>query len=614
MRKAFLKIKFAAIALPLILLLCTGCGDGPGEREYQNALRHLERGNQEQARDLFEKSINKRPGRGINAYAYHHLGVLAWQMGEIESATTYFESSRRLNPQLFEPVYSLAVLAWENHDLIRARSLFGSAAQLRPTDPRPMEYLAQTYPRDTGFAERRRMLMEALARAPQSPRILTSLAALELQHPQPNRERGMDWLMQALESNPAYAPALFNLGMIFFQEPDRHEDALEYFRQYIAVADSEAARQRAAPFMAQLRGEEPPTAVAVVTPTVEPEPPPAVTPPPPRTLAQQLDEADSIAATGDLQGAVALCLRIAARARQQQPALEETALRKAVQVGPQSATAHLALARYLAANAREAEAVASYRQTTQRQPDWIHAWVELAETALLLDQYDEALNAVQRAVERDSQAPDARWMLAIVLEETGSQRRAAEEFRAFHQRFPQDPRAGQALQRADFLQPPAPPQPSPVELALQSLQRGVALQQQGDRRGAMEHYRQAIAQNPDLESAHYNLGLILLEQGQAQGAVASFQRSVALAPDKPAARYNLALAQYQSARMDESKNQLDRVITLDPAFAPAHLLLGIIYAAEPADTLRARHHYRQFLNLTPNDPSAPAVREWLSQN
>ena len=613
MRKAFLKIKFAAIALPLILLLCTGCGDGPGEREYQNALRHLERGNQEQARDLFEKSINKRPGRGINAYAYHHLGVLAWQMGEIESATTYFESSRRLNPQLFEPVYSLAVLAWENHDLIRARSLFGSAAQLRPTDPRPMEYLAQTYPRDTGFAERRRMLMEALARAPQSPRILTSLAALELQHPQPNRERGMDWLMQALESNPTYAPALFNLGMVFFQEPDRHEDALEYFRQYLAVADSDAARQRAEPFMARLRGEELPAPPVVVT-TTTPETAPPVPPPAPRTLAQQLEDADQLAAEGDIQGAVSLCLRIAARARQQQPALEEAAFRKAVGVGPQFGNAHLALARYLAANTRESEAIVHYRQVTQLEPGWIHAWVEQAETALLLNEYDEALDAAQRAVERDGNSADARWMLATVLEETGSQRRAAEEYRTFNQRFPQDPRAGQALQRADFLQPPAPPAPSPVELALQSLQRGVTLQQQGDRRGAAEQYRQAIAQNPDLEPAHYNLGLILLEQGQAQAAVTSFQRSVALAPDKPAARYNLALAEYQSGRMDQARNQLDRVITLDPAFAPAHLLLGIIYAAEPAGTIRARHHYRQFLNLSPNDPSAPAVREWLSQN
>ena len=47
--------------------LVFGCGERPGEREYQSALRQLERDRLIRARDLFEKSINKRPGHETNA-------------------------------------------------------------------------------------------------------------------------------------------------------------------------------------------------------------------------------------------------------------------------------------------------------------------------------------------------------------------------------------------------------------------------------------------------------------------------------------------------------------------------------------------------------------------
>ena len=600
--------------------LVLGCGERPGEREFQNGVRQFERGNLVRAKDLFEKSVNKRPGHEGNAYAHQYLGYIAWRLDDPTAAVANFETSRRLHPQLFEPVYSLAVIAFEEGDYARARSLFSDAAQLKPDDPRPFEYIAHTHADEAGRRDARRILYQALSRAPQSPRILTSLALVALEDNGP--AAAVSYLMQALENDPDYPPALFNLGRIYADWPDQADHAIEYFNQYLAVAPDSEQRTRARRALARLMRQ--PTADDEETVTLAPETPPEDPPAPrPRSLDDILEEAQELADAGQTEQAVSLCLRAAIQAGQQQRTdQEERALQKAVELGPNVARAHVALGRHLAAGDRHAEALTAYQRAVALESDWTHALIGLAASAEALANYDVALDALNQAVALAPNDPGPLWLLAQLYDKTGVQRRAIESYERFRNAFAGDPRAQRAEERIAALQPRPPAAPAPAtritardrQAAIDAFNRGATYQQRREWDNALFFYERAIQLDPSLERAHYNKGLIQLERRNLREARDAFARSAELDPNKVTTRYNLALVYYE---MDEPRSalpHLDAAVRGDPNFAPAHLLLGLIFSSEPRTHDRAKRHYTRFLDLRPNDPGAAAIRDWIARN
>lgn len=601
--------------------LVLGCGERPGEREFENAIQQFERENLVRAKDLFEKSINKRPGHEENAVAYQYLGVIAWQLDEVTEAVAYFERSRRRNPALFEPVYSLGAIAFEEGDFLRARTLFSAAAELKPNDPRPLEYLARTYRGEVGHRDARRTLTEARARAPQSPRVLTALAVIDWKDGEASS--AVSLLMQALEHDPNYPPAIFNLGRIYADWPGQEAHAIEYFNQYLAVAPDTEHRARARNMLARLKSEPEDAAQTEREPATD-EP----SAPRPYSLDDLLADAQALADDGQVDQAVALCLRAAVQARQHRRIdQEERALQMAVELGPEDGRAHVALGRFMAERERHADALSAYRRAVRLEPEWAHALVGLAESAMALSDYDVALDALNRAVALAPEEPDPLWSLATLYDETGVRGRAVESYRRFRERFGNDPRATRAADRMASLKPPAPadrpnapaggptgPSARNVQAAADAFQRGVSYQQRQEMDNALFFYHRAIQLDPSLERAHYNRGLILLERRNLREARDAFARSVELRPNKASARYNLALVYYELNEPASALPHLNAAVREDPNFAPAHLLLGIIHAADPDTRARAHRHYERFLDLRPDDPSSATVREWLARN
>lgn len=619
-------VQITVLLMALAGGLVLGCGERPGEREFENALRQFERDRLIRARDLFEKSVNKRPGHEANAVALHYLGYIAWTLGDTSSATAYFENSRRLNPHLFEPVFSLAALAYEANDWPQARALFDEAEQLRPRDPRPLEFKARMLTGPEQRREARRLLFEALARSPHSPRILTSLALVELEDSGPTA--AVSYLMQALEKDPNYAPALFNLGKVYARWDGHTDQAEAYFNEFLQVAaPGDPQRERALHALAVLHGDrepEPETEAAdIITPTDET--PPAA----PKTFEDFLAEAKAMADEGRVAQAVGFAMRLAAQARQeQQVEREEQALLAAKTFAPESATVHLALGRHWAARDRHDEARRAFQQALDIEPDWSQALIGLANSARTLGDYDVALDALSRAVSLEEHDPEPLWSLASLYEVAGINRLALERYRQFRDRFPNDPRSADAGDRIFALTPPPPveEEPPPPEppvaptptvnpaAAIDAFNRGATYQQRRDWDNALFFYERAIKNDPSFERAFYNTGVIQLERRNLFEAREAFSRSVELAPDKITALYNLALTHYELGEAEQALPLLDRILRMDTNFAPAHLLAGVIHAANPRTLDRARRHYTRFLQLRPNDPSASAVRSWLAAN
>jgi protein O-GlcNAc transferase len=601
------------------------CSSGPGERTFNQAVDHYERGEWVRARDLFDQSIQQRPGHGANAYAWHYLGLIAWQLDDPEEAMAHFERSHELNPSLFEPTLNLGILALVRDDKERAHALFTEAAEQQPQDARPWEYLAHLDASRGRYPQAREALLQALEREPQSARIPTALAVLEWEEGE--SAEAIAYCMQALERRPGYPPALYNLARLYAQWPEQRHHALAYYRQYLNAAPASPHRTAVEQQLAQwTTGQAETTSPAPAEPAPEQAP---ETPPP--TLDEQLELARSAVAAGQRERAVAAYLRIALPLRRAGQIEDEARVRtEAVRQIPESATLQLELGRFYLDQQQYAQALAPLRRATALEPEWAHAWSRLGDCAAALEEYTVAVDAYRRVVSLRPEDAGALWRLAEFYELAGARRRAVETYELFQQQFFRDPRAVQAAAQVEQLRPPPPPAaepPPPPEppprspeaerrraQAQEAYQRGVSYERRRDWESALLFYARAIAEDAEFEPAHYQTGIVLYQLRRFQEAWDAFQQSVTLAPEKAPAWYNLALVEYELGRKREALPSLNTALRLDPDYAPAHLLIGIIYGEDPATVNRTRQHYQDFLRLQPNDPNAATVREWLERN
>ncbi|MBN2451431.1 MAG: LysM peptidoglycan-binding domain-containing protein [Lentisphaeria bacterium] len=69
----------------------------------------------------------------------------------------------------------------------------------------------------------------------------------------------------------------------------------------------------------------------------------------------------------------------------------------------------------------------------------------------------------------------------------------------------------------------------------------------------------------------------------------------------------------EQERFAEAADAFRACLRLSPDSAKAHLQLALLYEGPLNDPLRCVFHYREFLESRPDDPHAPAVREWQAR-
>jgi len=89
----------------------------------------------------------------------------------------------------------------------------------------------------------------------------------------------------------------------------------------------------------------------------------------------------------------------------------------------------------------------------------------------------------------------------------------------------------------------------------------------------------AVERNPAAWPAQYNLALALLQDGQFPGAIDHLEQAVRLYPDYTAAQNNLANALSQTGRYAEAVPHFERALRLDPGSAVTHYNFGLTLRA-----------------------------------
>jgi Flp pilus assembly protein TadD/SAM-dependent methyltransferase len=106
------------------------------------------------------------------------------------------------------------------------------------------------------------------------------------------------------------------------------------------------------------------------------------------------------------------------------------------------------------------------------------------------------------------------------------------------------------------------------------LAQAVEHHQAGQLDAAIACYRQALAFDPDLASAHYNLGNALCALGKLEEAEASYRRVLALKPNLAVAHNNLGALLLGQDRLDEAVACHRAALALQPDYAEAFGNLG----------------------------------------
>jgi Flp pilus assembly protein TadD len=184
------------------------------------------------------------------------------------------------------------------------------------------------------------------------------------------------------------------------------------------------------------------------------------------------------------------------------------------------------------------------------------------------------------------------------------------------------------------------------EKAIRNFERGVKKEAEGKPEEAVEHYRKAIKEGPNLAVAHNNLGALLVGKSEFTTAQQELEQSIKLDAADPRPYFNMANLMLltgklreadrylqdgfrkqpdsafglfvqgslleRAGKLDEAEKALRRALQLDPKLTRPHLELVNVYllASRPAEAVA---ELRAFLQQAPTDPFAPKARQVLAR-
>ena len=120
--------------------------------------------------------------------------------------------------------------------------------------------------------------------------------------------------------------------------------------------------------------------------------------------------------------------------------------------------------------------------------------------------------------------------------------------------------------------------PSPTELeAIKELNKATELMHKHEDKEAIVFLKKAIALNPELSEAYYNLGISYERLGDHKDAIEMLERAIELSPDDANAYYALGYAYYQKRKYKRAVDAFESTVRLKPNNAFAFKKLGSAY-------------------------------------
>lgn len=132
---------------------------------------------------------------------------------------------------------------------------------------------------------------------------------------------------------------------------------------------------------------------------------------------------------------------------------------------------------------------------------------------------------------------------------------------------------------------------------------GVALQQQGDRDGAIDSYRHAVKVKPSYTQVYYIMGHALRDKGDLKASIDCYQQAANIKPANADAFNNLGTAQQHNGEPEAAIDSYKQALKISPACAEAYNNMGSAYL-EKGDLDAAIDSYKKAIEIKPDYANA----------
>ncbi len=371
------------LALPLLFFLAT---DFTAE-----GMKALEERRYQEAADLFAKAVAADPG---DYAANFHLALSDSLLGKPAEAIPVYKKVLELKPGLYEAELNLGILLVGQKQAREAIPYLQAASEKKPKEYRPRIYLADSLLASGDLAKAEENYKIAAELDPKSP-----AAQLGLAHAQARQQRlpaAAEHFRQAAGLDPSYRDGLLELASLF-EANKQPAEAMEIYQQF---PDSAAAQERLGALL--IEAKRYPEAIDRLEKVIRKDP----------TSANAL--------------ALAHAYRLNKEPDKALPLLE-----KAVAGDPGNYDLRMIYGTSLRDQRKFSPAAREFYMATQRRPDSKEAWNELAGMLIMLEDYPQALAALDRLKAMGAEIPGHFFFRAIVLDKTKQYKPALENYEKF---------------------------------------------------------------------------------------------------------------------------------------------------------------------------------------
>ncbi len=237
----------------------------------------------------------------------------------------------------------------------------------------------------------------------------------------------------------------------------------------------------------------------------------------------------------------------------------QTMYRKALQIVPDYEPAIVSLALILARSGRTDDAESVLKEHQAKMPRSAAVVAALAEVKSINGDSTEAQRLAQEALKKN---PDYRPAMVTLARDHYRNRRLDLAMYALRG----------ILDGYGDENPPRDEKNAEARLI-----RGLIFKEQGNKQGAIDEFKKAIALRPDLVEARVQLAAYYLESGNAMEAAPLLEAALRYDRDNVMAHLDLGDAYRLLGKGAEAKRELEWVLGKDPNVAEAHYNLGLLY-------------------------------------
>jgi len=224
------KLLMFSSGICLLFTLFFGCGERSGEKEYNKAMASLKDGDLSRAQGQMEKAIRKLSEKEKKAAANNELGIILWKLDKKDQAVEKFSESCRLTEELTGANLNLGIALFTAGQLEQAEFEFTKILSEQPNNSTARTFAGLVQMQQKNWKGASKEIATGLQAKPNDPAGQNALALSEL-HMNSSSDNAVVRLKQIVAAYPDYAPAAYNLAVIYDQWLHNTSAALGWYKQ-----------------------------------------------------------------------------------------------------------------------------------------------------------------------------------------------------------------------------------------------------------------------------------------------------------------------------------------------------------------------------------------------